>query len=154
LTKKNRFREIAITLFLVLAVMLFIKHFVLNISAVNGASMETSINNGDIVISLNRPVLMFMKMINEKTYSGMLRDKIILVNVEGVSCIKRCVGVSGDTLLIYNGPVTADTVIVDDERMFVLGDNFRNSYDSRNTGQLSIKEVNGLMLARFSGKKK
>lgn len=147
--KSSIAKEAALTLALVLGAMLLIKTFIIGISAVEGTSMENSVKNGDIVVSLKSPILNIYRAADKKSFNKFIRDRVIILDINGVSCIKRCVGVSGDTLLIWNSDFRPDTFIIEEKGIFVLGDNFRNSLDSRSAGQIDISALHGMMLFRI-----
>ena len=98
---------------------------------------------------------------------ALARGDLVLVRKAGnsLSVVRRVIAVSGETVEIRGGavlvngsalaesyrsakPIDADAmnaVAVPDRAVFVLGDNLRNSIDSRHFGTLSMEEVLGFV---------
>lgn len=96
------------------------------------------------------------------------RNEIVIAKVNGVTVIKRVVGLPGDTLsisdcrLLVNGNFVTDydfeiaeAGLLEDEytvpsdSYFILGDNRVESYDSREYGAVEKNMIKGIVILRF-----
>lgn len=127
---------------------------------IKGNSMKNSFDNGDMV-AISR----IMKII-DKYEKG---DVVVLsVEVEGknVQIIKRVIAEEGDRIVINKGNVFVNEVklienyvigntygeydiIVPENSVYILGDNREDSYDSRNIGSISKKDISGKVIAKL-----
>lgn len=137
----------------VIVITLLITYFILffiQISRVQGSSMEPTYKEGNIVIVEK----IFYKM------GSPSNNDIIVVNADLANrhYIKRVVGVSGDHLEIKDGKLYRNDELVEEEyikepmlqtdmvidipegKVFVMGDNRNNSSDSRQLGYYDIKD--------------
>ena len=137
----------------VIVITLLITYFILffiQISRVQGSSMEPTYNEGNIVIVEK----IFYKM------GSPSNNDIIVVNADLANrhYIKRVVGVSGDHLEIKDGKLYRNDELVEEDyikepmlqtdmvidipegKVFVMGDNRNNSSDSRQLGYYDIKD--------------
>ncbi len=136
---KRFFKEIYPYLIIILVVVL-IRTFIATPVRVDGASMYSTLNNGDILI-LNKL---------DKSYK---RFDIVVINYEKSKLVKRIIGLPGETIdykdnnLYINGEIVEDVAIsrtgdftlkelydiekIPDGYYFVMGDNRGNSSDSR-----------------------
>lgn len=141
-------------LFILAAVILF--RFIIGVSLVSGNSMFPTLKNGQPVV-----------------YNRLVRDykkgDIISVRMpSGEYLIKRIIAVSGDTLDIHAGKVYVNgdeenagyvngmtapqdekityPFILDEGRIFVMGDNREASVDSRSIGPLSETQIRGKII--------
>lgn len=150
----------AVVAAIVLAVL--IRSFLFAPFIVEGESMETTLHNREKLV-VNKAVYLLREP---------QRGEIVVFHAEaGRDYIKRVIGVAGDTIemrndtLYVNGnvvpepylaenqekvkdenrPLTSDfgPVTVPEGQIFVLGDNRRNSHDSRALGSISIESVVG-----------
>ena len=119
-----------------------------------GESMEPSLHGGEKVLVSK----------NDKNYK---KSDIIIFNCEyfgNITMIKRITAVQGDTItlsndkLIINGVKTHYSPIenginypytVPQNTIFVLGDNYNNSQDSRLFGGINKKDIIGLVKYRY-----
>jgi len=144
-----------------------IRNFILQPFLVSGASMEPSFSSGDYLV------------VDEMTYDFRVpqRGEVIVFHYpddESVYYIKRIVGLPGETLKITGGEITVfnsehsngfildenylplglktsgqEEVILKSNEYFVLGDNRNYSFDSRSWGNLTKKEIVGLVRLRL-----
>lgn len=163
LVKKNYIKEF-LPYFIVILVVIFIKIFVFSPIRVNGASMNPTLNDKDIMI------------LDEISYrfSEIERFNIVVVKEENEYLIKRIIGLPGekieykDNKLYIDGKYVKEdfkhmetmdfsTTLGEDE-YFIMGDNRTNSTDSRIFGPISRDEIIGktsltiLPISRFGNK--
>ena len=155
---RQTLRTTIFSLLLVAAAAVIIAVLLLPILQISGGSMENTLMEGDMVISLN----------NGKYNTG----DVIGFYYNNVVLIKRVIAISGDWVdIAEDGTVTVNGVVLDEPyvaekalgecniklpyqvpqgKCFVLGDNRVESIDSRNTavGCISNDVVLGRLLAR------
>ena len=155
---RQTLRTTVFSLLLVAAVAVIIAVLLLPILQISGGSMENTLMEGDMVLSLN----------NGKYKTG----DVIGFYYNNVVLIKRVIATSGDWVdIAEDGIVTVNGVVLDEPyvaeksmgecniklpyqvpqgKCFVLGDNRVESIDSRNTavGCISNDVVLGRLLAR------
>ena len=156
---RRTLRTTIFSLLLVAAVAVIIAVLLLPVLQISSGSMENTLVDGDMVISLN----------NGKYETG----DIIGFYYNNVVLIKRVIATSGDWVdIAEDGTVTVNGVVLDEPyveekalgecniklpyqvpqgKCFVLGDNRTQSIDSRNTavGCISNDVVVGRLLARI-----
>ena len=156
---RRTLRTTIFSLLLVAAVAVIIAVLLLPVLQISSGSMENTLVDGDMVISLN----------NGKYKTG----DIIGFYYNNVVLIKRVIATSGDWVdIAEDGTVTVNGVVLDEPyveekalgecniklpyqvpqgKCFVLGDNRTESIDSRNTavGCISNDVVVGRLLARI-----
>ncbi len=133
-------------LIIALVLIIFIENFIISPFIVNGTSMENFLNNGDIVFALNKRIINFL-FNKDILIKDFIKNRVVILNIDNEYLIKRVVGVEGDTLIFANNQ-ECDTIIVPQKHIFVLGDNFRNSYDSRQIGCIDYKNINGILIGK------
>ena len=140
---------------IIIAVVLFIKAFIVTPIKVNGESMYPTLEEGDIMI-LNKTAYYFNKP---------KRFDIVVVDMPDEYLIKRVIGLPGDDIdiidnqLYINGEVYKEDYLDDDlnyddfslqdlgyatipeDYYLVLGDNREDSIDSREIGLISKDEI-------------
>lgn len=157
---------VEVVLVAVIAV-LIIRNFLVQPFLVSGSSMEPNFSSGDYLL------------IDELTYQLRTpqRGEAIVFHYpgdEGQYYIKRIIGLPGETIEIKGGQVTIlnsqnpngfvvnenylpadfktsgdEKVVLPADQYFVLGDNRNYSFDSRSWGNLTKKEIVGLVRLRL-----
>lgn len=145
---KSIIKENVVYIVLIIIVLL-IKMFVVSPIRVNGASMNDTLYDKDIMI------------LDELSYrfSDIKRFDIVVVETKDEYLIKRVIGLPGesikyeDNILYINGKEVKENFIhketkdfeavVPDGKYYVLGDNRTNSSDSRIIGPISRDQIKG-----------
>jgi signal peptidase I len=148
-------KEILEVVLIAVVTVVIIRHFVVQPFLVSGASMEPNFSDGNYLL------------IDEITYrfrEPQRREAVVFRYPldRKVFFIKRLVGVPGDHVVIKNGKVTVNGELVDgsstsgsvnvklkDNEYYVLGDNRSQSFDSRNWGPITRKDIIGLVRLRI-----
>ena len=162
--KKNYIKEF-LPYFMIILVVVLIKTFVVSPIRVNGASMDPTLNDKDIML------------LDEISYrfSDIERFDIVVVKEEDEYLIKRVIGLPGETVEYKNDKLYIDGKYVKEDfkhketfdfsttlgkdEYFIMGDNRTNSTDSRVFGPISRSEIIGktkltiLPISRFGNKK-
>ncbi|MFV0394839.1 MAG: signal peptidase I [Coprobacillaceae bacterium] len=147
--KKNVILEYIKVIVITLVVTYFILFFI-QISQVQGSSMEPTYEEGNIVIVEK----VFYKM-GDPSYNDVI---VIDSHVAERNYIKRVIGLAGDHLEIKDGklyrngdlieedyikePMLGEDMIVDipEGKVFVMGDNRNRSSDSRELGYFDVED--------------
>ena len=152
--KKNKKTDLATYIVIIIFVIL-IRTFIVTPVRVNGTSMDTTLHNKEIML-LNKLDYRFNKI---------KRFDIVVLNYNNDKLIKRVIGLPGETLeyknsvLYINGKAveeyfknqeTKDFNITDlgyktipKDCYFVMGDNRKDSLDSRMLGCIDKKDILG-----------
>ncbi len=135
----------------IIVIVLLIKQFIVTPVQVNGASMDPTLANGDIMI-LNK--------ISYKIH-GINRFDIVVIRANDTLLIKRIIGLPNETVkvednkLYINGEEIEQDFLSEDELTnnfettvkedcyFVLGDNRNLSLDSRSLGCFKYEDILG-----------
>lgn len=148
----KQFKELILTLVLVIIAL----NFLIGISFVKGTSMEPTLQDGKMVFYI-------------RTIKEYQRGDVISVRMpSGEYYVKRVVAVAGDEVdirdgkLYINGEVQEESYIkgetqkegnkvsypylVEEGRVFVLGDNREDSLDSRAFGSVMAEQIKGKLL--------
>jgi len=134
---------------LVIISVLLLKQFVVSPIVVNGESMMKTLEDNDVML-LDRVSYRF---------SDIERYDIVVVDEGSEFIIKRVIGLPGEKVSCIEGKIYIDgkeikdstgygltddfTYQVPDDEYFVLGDNRRNSMDSRYFGSFKRKSILG-----------
>ncbi len=161
--KKNYIKEF-LPYFMIILVVVLIKTFVVSPIRVNGASMNPTLNDKDIML------------LDEISYrfSDIERFDIVVVKGEDEYLIKRVIGLPGETVEYKNDKLYIDGKYVKEDfkhketfdfsttlgkdEYFIMGDNRTNSTDSRVFGPISRDKIMGktsltiLPISRFGNK--
>ena len=156
---RRTLRTTVFSLLIVAALAVIIAVLLLPVMQISGSSMENTLNDGELVISLN----------NRKYQTG----DVIGFYYNNVVLIKRVIAISGDWVdIAEDGTVSVNGVALDEPyvtekalgdcnitlpyqvpqgKCFVLGDHRSTSIDSRNTaiGCVSNDVVQGRLLLRI-----
>ncbi|MFO8061397.1 MAG: S26 family signal peptidase [bacterium] len=127
--------RIQVSVVSVFIVLIIAFNLIFSFHQIRGNSMNSALNSGDMMICYNGPVFNLLKH-----RLGSLRDRIVVLRVNGRFTVKRCVGLPGDTL-IFSLQSNTDTFTVPRGKIFVLGDNIHHSTDSRLTGAIDMDSV-------------
>lgn len=152
--KKETIRELIIYGSVILAIIL-IRTFVITPVRVNGTSMYSTLNDGEIMI-LNKL---------DYKFNDIERFDIVVVKTDSNKIIKRVIGLPGETIryvdntLYINDKKIDESYLKDktddfdlqelgydripDDCYFVLGDNRDNSSDSRVIGPVKKSQIEG-----------
>lgn len=157
--QKRYSREWTIGLIVVMLIMMFLRFFVFEINVVRGSSMDPTLSDGDILLS-------------GKATASISRWDIVMIDGEtreGV-IVKRVAGLPGEHVTItddgtvfinderLDDPFACDTtgkiypctdVMLGEGQYFVLGDNRRDSYDSRYFGAVDVGKIRSVARFRF-----
>ena len=161
--KKNYIKEF-LPYFMIILVVVLIKTFVVSPIRVNGASMDPTLNDKDIML------------LDEISYrfSDIERFDIVVVKEKDEYLIKRVIGLPGETVEYKNDKLYIDGKYVKEDfkhketfdfsttlgkdEYFIMGDNRTNSTDSRVFGPISRDKIMGktsltiLPISRFGNK--
>ncbi len=156
---KKEILEWVVSLGVALIAVFLIRTFLFTMIRVDGESMLETLHDQDRIAS----TIIDLKL------NGPERGQIVICTYPGEDhyCIKRVIGMPGDTLeivrgvtilngkeyeepyvehnMLYNfGPVT-----LTDEEYFVMGDNRANSLDSRYIGPLTLGDIDAIARLRL-----
>lgn len=155
--------SIAVCIFSALVLSLLITKYVAHHTSVEGSSMEPSLSDGDQIIVEN---------VSYYFHDPERFDVVVFPTQEGVSYIKRVIGLPGEAVWIFDGQiyingelliedygnesledpgVAAAEVQLGEDEYFVLGDNRNASIDSRqvDVGTVHKDEIKGKAWFRF-----
>ena len=134
---------------------ILISYFLIDLSEVEGSSMNPTIKDGEVVAVLK--------------VGSVKRGDIVALSIENENhLIKRVVAVPGDSLEIKNGELYINGVVnndfispshyaewdglkvdLDEDEYYVMGDNRDKSFDSRKYGVMSRNEITGKVIFHF-----
>ncbi|HAF07167.1 MAG: S26 family signal peptidase [bacterium] len=138
--------DILFSLIVSIVLIILIKIFFLSPIIVKGESMSSTFNDGDISFFLPlKTYKIFKNFFKDENYS-FLKDKNVIVEVASKKLIKRCIGIPHDTIILVESSGNERKIIVPEDSFFVIGDNFRDSYDSRCFGFVGFKDIKGIIL--------
>ena len=156
--KKNEIWEWSKALIIAVLLAFVIRYFLFAPIVVDGESMQSTLLDQDRMI---------VNKIDYKVTDPKRFDIVVFHAPEGKDYIKRVIGLPGETIEYKNdvlyvdgkaynepyldhnkeevtGPLTEDfTATVPDGEIFVMGDNRRNSKDSRHIGTVAFEKIIG-----------
>lgn len=125
---------------------------------IDGKSMDSTLSDGDYVISIN-------------SLNNVERGDIVIASPEQLNdrkIIKRVIALGGDTVSIDAGKVFVNGELIEENYVdipavndfqeevkipegyvWIMGDNRNNSLDSRRMGFVSVEDLDGLAIARL-----
>jgi signal peptidase I len=125
---------------------------------VEGRSMEPNFHEYD---------RLFTSAVTVMTHSIARGEVVVLASpVDGQLVLKRVIGLPGETVVIEDGQVYIDGVLLEEDYIeeaprysgtwvlgadeyFVLGDNRNHSYDSADYGPVTLDRIRGVVVFRF-----
>ena len=127
------------TAMVTLLVLLLIFSFCFGIPTVKGSSMEPTLHEGDRYFVVKSPIV--------REYN---KGDIVFLNHPGSKkmIVKRIVAMPGEWVVLKG----KEPIILKEDEVFLMGDNRRNSYDSRDFGPVKEKEIKGKLIRKLSGK--
>lgn len=149
--KSDGYGFFAVVLLLLIIIFYLLNNFIM-IVRVDGGSMKNTLSNGDVlVVTKNSEIERGDVIVFDMTYSKLIKRVIALEGDEiyaqdGVVYLKKS-GETEFTALVedYVIGVNKDfnVIKVENDKIFVMGDNRENSHDGRNFGTVSISKVDG-----------
>lgn len=144
--KKKEYLGYAIVILLVI----LLRTFIITPVMVNGTSMDTTLHDGDVMI--------LSKV--DYVFNDIERFDIVVIKRPNDKLIKRVIGMPGETIEIKDNKLYVDDVLVEQDFLdkdnltqdfketlktcyFVMGDNRRDSLDSRSFGCVNKEEILG-----------
>jgi len=120
-------KDILFSIIVAICLVLFIKHFIVDIRMVSSDSMSPTLNKGELVFVSKLAYDVF-----GYEYKQQLPNDIIAFNRNGELLVKRI------------------SYISTDDSLFVVGDNTAVSEDSRTFGLISQKSISGKVIIKFN----
>lgn len=104
--------------------------FVLTIAEVNGTSMFPTLREGEVLIC-------------RKVYdiNDVKVGDIVVANMDNIRIVKRVAGKAGDTNVMSVDKTTVVCEQVPENSVFLLGDNYAESMDSRDFGPVNNEDI-------------
>lgn len=152
---RNRVRKVIAIAFAV-AMFLSVRTFVLSPAKVYGDSMEPTLQNGNVL------------WVQKYDTSAVKRFDIVIAIVDNKPYIKRVIGLPGEVVLIDNEQVYINgvpleenyglgetvaqnnaAVVLQNDEVYLLGDNREISEDSRYFGAVKLEQIAGIAVIRF-----
>lgn len=149
-------KMVIVTCVLFICILLFRSH-VIGREIISGSSMADTLFDGDICWS--------QRFYLEKSLK---RYDIVIAKLGHKMAVKRIIGMPGDHLEIHDNQVYINgkkinkkyrekteyvgkgrSIILKKDEYFLLGDNRKISYDSRNYGSVTKKEIKGILRFRI-----
>lgn len=120
-------KDILFSIIVAICLVLFIKHFIVDIRMVSSDSMSPTLNKGELVFVSKLAYDIF-----GYEYKQQLPNDIIAFNRNGDLLVKRI------------------SYISIDDSVFVIGDNSTVSEDSRTFGLISQQSISGKVIIKFN----
>ena len=157
---KKEILEWVVSIGVALIVVFLIRTFLFTMIRVDGESMLNTLHDRDRIAS----TIVDLKL------NGPERGQIVICTYPGHDeyCIKRLIGMPGDTIAIIGGQTLLNgepldepyvervdvndffvPIALGEDEYFVMGDNRSNSLDSRIIGPLKLSEINAIARLRL-----
>lgn len=148
---KKGFMKLFAIIILVLLIV-FVKINVVDIMSISGNSMHPYISNNGVCIVTKKP-----KNINRYDVIIAIEDKktiikrIIACPNDRVQIVDNHIYVNGKMIEQYNyeterGGIAENEIVLSENEYFVVGDNRKISYDSRDFGSVNIDNIKGKII--------
>lgn len=152
------------TILIAAIITFFVKYFIVDLTAVSGRSMESTLQTGDIMI---------VNKISNNLGTDYKRGDIVIVNspIEDKLYIKRVIGLPNDKVVIKDGNFYINDLLLEEnylkenattkkttpldtwhlkaDEYFIVGDNRGNSNDSRKFGPIKKSNFIGKAFLRI-----
>lgn len=131
----------------IFSVVLYLATRVYGLHIISGTSMEPTLYSGQLVVC-------DFSRVPEA-------DDVVIFTFDGKTFVKRVVGVPGEVVEIIDGELYVDglhrngnfekmntpdmTIPLDRDQYFCIGDNRNNSFDCRDFGPISLKDIRGVI---------
>jgi signal peptidase I len=143
-TRHKALNTILFVTFVVVFLLIYMINF--QIIMIDGPSMSPTYRNHQLLLL-------------HKTASGIKNDDIIVFQFEDKRCVKRVIAAEGDIVLLKDNHVYVNDVlfqnssydgkskdyVLSEGEYFVIGDNYRNSIDSRDYGLIYSEQIIGIV---------
>lgn len=141
-----------ILIVLIFLQVLFLKEFVIGFYKVPSNSMQPTIQNNSLVI-ISKMAYKFLDLKINDPKNG----DIVAFRKNGKLLIKR-VAATPNQKIFFNSKniymkkpkkIKTDSISLDDNEFFLVGDNLTNSLDSRTFGPIKLDSIHGKMIFKF-----
>lgn len=135
-----------IIIFVIIILCFTILSFTFSIKRVNGNSMYPSIKDNQVVLINN-------------SVSKLDRGDIIVFYYDGMMLVKRIIAINGDIVEVANGKLCvngeelfetneniSEKIYIKENKYFTVGDNYDESYDSRDFGTVDLADIVGVVV--------
>lgn len=135
-----------IIIFVIIILCITILSFTFSIKRVNGNSMYPSIKDNQVVLINN-------------SVSKLYRGDIIVFYYDGMMLVKRIIAINGDIVEVANGKLCvngeelfetneniSEKIYIKENKYFTVGDNYDESYDSRDFGTVDLADIVGVVV--------
>lgn len=135
-----------IIIFVIIILCITILSFTFSIKRVNGNSMYPSIKDNQVVLINN-------------SVSKLDRGDIIVFYYDGMMLVKRIIAINGDIVEVANGKLCvngeelfetneniSEKIYIKENKYFTVGDNYDESYDSRDFGTVDLADIVGVVV--------
>ena len=122
-----KIKDILFSIIVAICLVLFIKHFIVDIRMVSSDSMSPTLKKGELVVISKLAYNIF-----GFDYKQHLPNDIVIFNKDNELLVKRI------------------SYISHEDSLFVVGDNIENSNDSRSFGLVSKDKVIGKAIMKFN----
>lgn len=135
-----------IIIFVIIILCFTILSFTFSIKRVNGNSMYPSIKDNQVVLINN-------------SVSKLYRGDIIVFYYDGMMLVKRIIAINGDIVEVANGKLCvngeelfetneniSEKIYIKENKYFTVGDNYDESYDSRDFGTVDLADIVGVVV--------